>query len=527
VDNTAPTLSSSFPSDGSKVTAAGSLSVTANEDLAGVFASDIEGGAVAGAVSGDTVTFTQAFAAGPHTLSGELEDLAGNRTPIRVHFTVWNTTGGDYPYIEKNSFASSAMAVAATNGVGELRIPAGAWSGAPVGDWLVAKVDPRPAGAVSTGFAAEGDIYDISASWALAGGAVTNFDDPVDLTLTNGAGTVVPAFLNGSAWQPIPRVYDTSLPGGAQRGFYKDGSTVHVLTRGAGSFTLLHDLAKPNKPKSFKGKNASGRLVLSWKASTDNSGLVDAYLVYVNGAVGQTVPGSQLSADVGAFSLSDKRSFQVAARDAAGNVSGKTSALVVIPKVAKLSLAKAKTALSKRGLKTGKISYVFSTSVPKGSVVSAGKSGLVTRGSTVALTVSKGRASHSTSRDTTTSPLTYPPSTTPPTYPPPTTPPTDAPATDPGEADPEPTGAGKPEAEPQRESFTATRVSSARRTAGLVLLACLFLGAGAMALRARRRLIAPMSTAENVDGPIILFWDERLLRGTASALRRAFGPSDR
>ena len=156
---------------------AGSLAVTANEDLADVFASDIDGGAVAGVVSGNTVTFTQAFAAGPHTLSGELEDLAGNRTPIRVHFTVWNTTGGDYPYIEKNSFASSAMTVALTNGDGQLRIPAGAWSGAPVGDWLVAKVDPRPAGAVSAGFAAQGDIYDVSAYWALAGGAVTSFDE--------------------------------------------------------------------------------------------------------------------------------------------------------------------------------------------------------------------------------------------------------------------------------------------------------------------------------------------------------------
>jgi len=122
--------------------------VTADEDLADIFASSIDGGAVAGAVSGSTVTFTQPFAAGPHTLSGELEDLAGNRTPIRVHFTVWNTTGGDYPYIEKNSFASSGMTVAMTNGNGQLHIPAGAWSGAPVGDWLVARVDPRPAGAV-------------------------------------------------------------------------------------------------------------------------------------------------------------------------------------------------------------------------------------------------------------------------------------------------------------------------------------------------------------------------------------------
>jgi hypothetical protein len=54
-----------------------------------------------------------------------------------------------------------------------------------------------------------------------------------------------------------------------------------------------------------------------------------------------------------------------------------------------------------------------------------------------------------------------------------------------------------------------------------VLLAGLFLGAGAMALRARRRLIAPMASAENLDGPI-LFWDERLARSIASALRRTF-----
>jgi Bacterial Ig domain/Bacterial Ig-like domain len=523
VDNTAPTLTSSIPSDGSKVLAAGSLSVTANEDLADVFGSAIDGSAVPGVVSGSTVTFTQAFGAGPHTLSGELEDLAGNRKPIRVHFTVWNTTGGDYPYIEKNSFASSAMTVAITNDNGELRIPAGAWSGAPVGDWLVARVDPRPAGAVSPGFSAQGDIYDVSAYWALAGGAVTSFDGPIDLTLTNGAGNVVPAFLNGSAWQPIARLSGTSLPGGTQRGFYKDGDTVHLLTRESGTFTLLHDLAAPSKPKSFKGKNSAGRLVLSWQASTDQIGLVDAYLVYVNGTVSQTVSGSQLSADMGVFSQRDTRSFQVAARDAAGNVSGKTVALVVVPKVARLPLAKAKTALSKRGLKAGKISYVFS-SVPKGSVVSAGKTGLAARGSAVPLKVSKGLARESYPADSSAPPPAYQPPTyqpsnpPPPTSPPPTTaPPIDSPPSVGEAADPEAAGAGA--AEP--ESFNRSQVSSARRTAGLVLLASLFLGAGAMALRARRRLIAPPPNAENVDGPI-LFWDERLVRGTASALRRAF-----
>jgi len=528
VDNTAPTLASSVPSDGSKVAAAGALAVTANEDLAGVFASDIDGSSVAGVVAGATVTFTQAFAARPHTLSGELEDLAGNRTPIRVHFTVWNLTGGDYPYIEKNSYGASAMTVAATNGVGQLHIPAGAWSGAPAGDWLVARVDPRPAGTVSTGFSAEGDVYDVSAYWALAGGAVTSFDEPIELTLTNGAGNVVPAFQNGSAWQPIARLSGTTLPGSMQQGFYKDGDTVHLLTRSTGSFMLLRDLVAPTKPKTFKGKNASGRLVLSWKASTDSSGLVDAYLVYVNGTLAQTLSTSTLSVDMGAFSEKDTRSFQVAARDAAGNVSAKTTALVVVPKVAKLTLAKAKSALTKRGLKAGKVTYVYST-VPKGSVVAAGKTGLVVRGSAVPLKVSKGQARSSDGRaDTTTTPPAYqPPAYQPPSSAPPTTPPSSPLPGDSTPDDSPPTGGepikpaagGAGAAEP--ESFNQTEVSSARRTAGLVLLAGLFLGAGAMVLRARRRLIPPVARAEAVDGPI-LFWDERLVRGTASALRKAF-----
>ena len=94
---------------------------------------------------------------------------------------------------------------------------------------------------------------------------------------------------------------------------------------------------------------------------------------------------------MGAFSQRDARTFQVAARDAAGNASTKSVALVVVPKVTKLSLAKARAALEKRGLKSGKITYVRS-SLPKGSVISAGKSGLVRRGSAIPLKVSKGKA---------------------------------------------------------------------------------------------------------------------------------------
>ena len=273
---------------------------------------------MSGAVAGSTVTFTQAFADGPHMLKGELEDLAGNLTPIRIHFTVWSASGGDYPYIEKNSYAASAMTVAATNGDGQVTVPAGAWSGAPAGDWLVLRVDPRPAGPVSAGFQAVGDIYDVSAYWALSEADVTAFDDPIDLTMTDGAGATVPAVLDGGSWRPASQLAGTTLPAGSQDGFYKVGDTVHLLTRATGSFTLLRDDVAPTKPGGFKGSNKAGRLVLEWNASTDQSGQIGGYLVYANGALAQTLGPNARSADMGAFSQKDARSFQVAARDAAG-----------------------------------------------------------------------------------------------------------------------------------------------------------------------------------------------------------------
>jgi hypothetical protein len=241
----------------------------------------------------------------------------------------------------------------------------------------------------------------------------------------------------------------------------------------------------------------------------------------------QTVDASTLSADVGKFSLKDTRTFQVASRDAAGNLSAKTRALVVVPKTAKLTLAKAKSALTKRGLKAGKVSYVFS-SLTKGRVVKATKSGLVLKGSAVPLTVSKGP--RKTNSRATPIPGTTPPSpgTTYAPSPSPTS--TTFPSATPSPAAPPAAEADPPEpdattdaaaATADREGFSPSEVSSARRTAGLALLAALFGGAGAMVIRARRRVFAPVPKAESVDGPI-LFWDERLLRGIATAVRRVF-----
>src|SRR6266508_1781617 len=315
-------------------------------------------------------------------------DLVANRTTILVHFTVWGLAAADHPWVEKNSFADQAITLPATNGEATISVPAGAWSGAPAGDWLVVRVDPWPPATVSGGFETAGDSYDVTAYWALDGSGVHTFTKALDLTI-DGAGTVVPATFEsgaGRAIAPIPS--GQTLPSGWQDGFYRSGSEVHILTKHLSSFSLLKDVQSPTKPSSFSGSLSNGRLVLTWKAATDN-GVVSAYLVYANGKVVRTLGVSARSVDMGPFKSSDSRSFQVAARDSAGNVGAKTRTLVIVPSLANLLVSKAETRLAGRGLRAGAVSFAYSATIAAGRVISA-RTGVAFKGAAIGLTVSRG-----------------------------------------------------------------------------------------------------------------------------------------
>jgi Big-like domain-containing protein len=527
VDNTAPTVSSSAPADGSFVAAAGALVIVASENVAGIASATLDGAAApAPTVAAATVTYTSAFADGPHTLAGQLEDLAGNRTPIRIHFTVWNLAAADYPSVEKNSFATAAMTLSATNGEADLSVPSGAWSSAPAGDWLVVRVDPRPAGAAQGGFQPAGDIYDVTAYWALSGSAVHTFAKALDLTIADGAGTIVPATFESGAWRAIaPIPSGQTLPSGWQDGFYRSGSDVHILTKHLSSFSLLQDVQAPTKPGKFSGSRSKSRLVLKWKAATDN-GVVGAYLVYANGHVVKTLGGSARSVNMGRFTTSNSRSFQVAARDSAGNVGAKTGALVIVPGLAKLTLAQAKARLAGRGLRAGSVRYAYSTNVGAGRVINA-RTGVVFKGAAVGLKVSRGpvgRTSYS-----------IPPGTSGGTH--------YGSSGFGGNPTPSPSssgsgfrqggsGGGSPPAtesgdssgvEPQ--SFTPADDGSSsplRRAVGLALLGGAFAAAGGIALRARRPRPPRPVQSSGMDEPL-LFWDERLLHAVTASVRRLTG----
>jgi hypothetical protein len=535
VDNTAPSLSSSSPADGELVAAAGSLVIVADENVAGIANATIDGSAApAPVLVGATATYAAAFADGPHTFIGELEDVAGNRRAIAVHFTVWSLAGADYPWIEKNSLPGISTSLTATSGAGQITVPAGAWSGAPTGDWLVIRIDPRPSATAPGGFQTAGDIYDVTAHWALAGTPVPTFSKALDLTIPSAGGAVVPATYESGAWRTIaPVPSGTSLPNGWVDGFYKSGTDIHILTKHLSSFSLLEDVQVPTKPGSFTGANVSGHLVLRWTPASDNGGVISAYVVYAKGSLVKTVAGSARSADIGRFKTSDSRAFQVAARDAAGNVGPKTRALVIVPALRKLTVAVATARLTARSLRAGALRYAYSSTVDAGLVISA-RSGMAPRGAAIGLTVSRGFAARSTS---------YPPPSTAggtgsgfsgPTYPGPSynggvpsIPPSSggttggAPLTPAAGSGGSETSGGLAEVQPESFSPGDDNTSPLRRLLGLALLGGAFVAAGVMAFRARKPRI-PRSAA-TVEP--LLFWDQRLLHAVSTSVRRVTGRS--
>jgi len=299
--------------------------------------------------------------------------------------------------------------------------------------------------------------------------------------------------------------------------------------------TVVVDNGAPSRPKKFAGSRKNRHLLLKWKAASDNGGPVSGYLVFANGSLARTLAGSALSADMGPYKTSDPRAFQVAGRDGAGNVGPKTRPLVIVPSLAKLTVSQAKSRLTSRGLKVGHTKHAYSTSVPAGHVIEA-RSGVVFKGSKIAMTVSRGPAR--SSRPTSTGgsggtsgfePGPWPgssydggavygggPST-------PSTPP-DPQDSGQGETPASPTDAGQEgtaEVVPSSFSPDDRAPSPLRRLLGFGLLGGAFLAAGGAAFRAVRLRRPRAATSMGVE-PLV-FWDERLVHAVGNALRLITG----
>ena len=162
---------------------------------------------------------------------------------------------------------------------------------------------------------------------------VTTFDQPVTVHFGAQAPGIVPAFSgDGVNWTSVPLLQNGALPAGVDVAFgaEADGS-FDVLTRIPGVFGLVPDTRPPSQPTGFAGRFAHGRLLLTWRAATDNSGVVSSYRVLLDGAPLVSLAGSQLRAVVNAFHPSGQTVYRVQALDPAGNAGKPSSPIVVVP----------------------------------------------------------------------------------------------------------------------------------------------------------------------------------------------------
>ncbi|MGB2952711.1 MAG: chitobiase/beta-hexosaminidase C-terminal domain-containing protein, partial [Gaiellaceae bacterium] len=394
VDNTAPRVASSVPGEGAVVATVSSIDVTATEDLAGFDSPTLDGAPIpAPTISGPTASFaTGALATGPHTLGGRLRDAVGNTRFVLVHFTVWSGVAVDYPYVEANSPFASGVTLIAVDGSSHVQVPADALADPGTGDWPVLRVDPDPAPAgLQNGYGVVGQVVGVSMSWAIGGGPIQDLNDPLDVVVTNVAGTV-PAVLQSGSWRTIQQVPTAgTLPSGWNDGYYVDAAGVHILSLHPSRFALLRDQEVPTPPQSFAGVVGPGGLTLSWQPGSDNSGAIDHFSLYVDGTQTATYGGAVRSANLGAFSADDPRVFTLSESDAAGNESAQTQRLRTIPTVAGLKVDQAKSVLAGRAFAIGKISY-SPNKAPAGTVLSPTGLRLAVEGAPVDLVVSTGPA---------------------------------------------------------------------------------------------------------------------------------------
>ncbi len=169
------------------------------------------------------------------------------------------------------------------------------------------------------GFAAGSYLVQVTATNP-DGSAVTQFGAPVTVTFRSATPIAVPSFsTNGAVWKPLGAGAYTRAA---------DGSLTVSITQ-PGLIGLLRDTAPPTRPTGLTGRFVHGRLLLGWRAATDNSGAVAGYEITLNGKplAAATKPAASLLA----FSPGGPSVFRVRARDAAGNTSVGSAPIVVRP----------------------------------------------------------------------------------------------------------------------------------------------------------------------------------------------------
>ncbi|HYK06325.1 MAG TPA: Ig-like domain-containing protein, partial [Gaiellaceae bacterium] len=400
LDNTAPQLVSATPADGSVSTSASQIVLTASERVTAPGAFLDGAAAPAPVAAGNQLTFpTGPLTEGLHVLSGELEDATGNRIPFRVAVTIESAVGADRPPVERSARPGSSSTLVAPGSLAAVTVPAVAWPPPPSPtDFVVLRVDlAPPAPVLGAGLLAGTQLVEVTARWALAGTPVTSFAAPIEIVISNPSGEpALPATSqDGTTWRALERLQSSSLPSGQQDGWYRDDAGIHILTRHLTWYALARDGEAPTAPRDLAGVLADDGLTLRWIPGTDSSGQIGNVLLYVNGEPYRWFGPTEFEAKLGPFAPGDTRSFTLAQKDAAGNISLQTAPLRAVPVLAGTSLQEATAALGAAGFTVGNVTHAVAAA-PAGVVVQPAATRFALVPSRVDLVVSLGPAAPQT-----------------------------------------------------------------------------------------------------------------------------------
>ena len=254
-------------------------------------------------------------------------------------------------------------------------------------------VDPTPAGSLPSAALVPGAaIVDVTARWAIAGSLQHDFDEPLEIVVSNASGSsVMPATFVGVGWRTIAAVPGggTSLPANWADGFYRAADGIHILTRHLTLFSLLRDFEPPSPPEGFAAVVAGDGLTIRWAPGTDDASGIASFELYVNGEAFQSFDAQQFEVKLGDLQAGDTREFTLTERDGVGNESGPTKVLKALPALVGLTVDQARSALAARGFQLGNVTTRVS-SAPVGTVLDPAPVQLRFKGSAVDLVVSSG-----------------------------------------------------------------------------------------------------------------------------------------
>ena len=181
------------------------------------------------------------------------------------------------------------------------------------------------------GYAAPSYVLQLQTVDALTGVPISRFNTLLAIHVSSPPQGVVAFSSDGQSWKPIRRLGSAALPVGSDSGYLveSDGS-LDIYTLVPGYFALLQDIAAPTTPTTLRGRFVMRKLMLKWRASSDNSGAIAGYQITLNGAPIQTLAGTATSASLSKFKKIGRSIYRVRAIDAAGNKSPLSSYVKVV-----------------------------------------------------------------------------------------------------------------------------------------------------------------------------------------------------